>query len=67
MKSIEELIAIRNEALDEIRRAQMRIALIDGTITSDPRYVDLLLEWGGAAEAFPDPHSIQDNPFASSN
>ena len=67
MKSIDELIAIRNEAFDEIRRAQTRIALIDGTISTDPRYVDLLLEWDGGMEAFPDPQCIGENPFASSN
>ena len=67
MKSMEELLVLRGEAFEEVRRLQMRIAVIDATLTTDPRYIDLLVEWGGDVEAFPDPHSIQENPFASSN
>ena len=31
MKSVEELIALRSEAFDEVRRPQLRIAAVDFT------------------------------------
>lgn len=68
MRSLAELIAVRKNQLTRIRKAQMAIAVIDATITTDPRYVDLLNEWDGDVETeIPDPRALEENPFASSN
>lgn len=37
-KTAKELLEMRIEDFETIRRAQMRIALIDAKLTNDPRY-----------------------------
>jgi len=67
-KPLKEIIAIRNEALHEMRRRQVLIAVIDATITTDPRYMDMLESFEGDVEsAFPSPHDLGEDRLAYLN
>ena len=69
MKSMEELLVLRGEAFEEVRRLQMRIAVIDATLTTDPRYIEILQEWNGDVDAaFPGVLVLgEQDPHATSN
>jgi hypothetical protein len=71
MKNIDDIIVIRARQYDRIRKAQMVIAIIDATVTTDERYVaqveDKYAEGGDVAVAFPTPHDLGDNPNAMFN
>jgi len=52
----------------DIRRLQLRIAVIDGTLTTDERYAEQLNSWeGNIEEAFPNPSDLGENPAAFLN
>jgi hypothetical protein len=60
VKPLEELMRIRNEALEGIRRLQLRIVAIDVTVSTCEPYVDQLNSWGGdIREASPTSESLR--------
>jgi len=69
MLDMDKIVALRNAQIKRMRKAQMTIAIIDATITTDPRYLDQLDQYeGDVATAFPNPlQAVEDHPEAMFN
>jgi hypothetical protein len=72
VKGIDDILKIRKNQYNRIRKAQMVIAIIDATVTTDGRYLAQIEEKyensdGSVATDFPNPQDLGENPNAIYN